>query len=445
MVRAIESVVEAAATRWEVPGLAIGILHDGQVEFGGYGVASLETGQPVVPETLFQIGSISKPFTATLVMTLVEEGRLDLDTPVVTYAPELPLADSVTRAGVTLRHLFTHMAGFLGDRFDDHGAGDDALARAVAAFGDLPQQTELGEVWTYCNAGFDLAGRCVERVLGVPFEVAMRERVFEPLGLERSTYFAAEAIRHPVAVGHVPHPEDGWQVADPWPIPRRSNPAGGITTNVAELLRFAAMHNRDGAIGKTRLLQPESVRMMREVHASGDYGRPWGLGWIVQEIGGRLVLEHGGATNGFKAQLLTIPELDFALAILTNGWLGDATNREITAAALDAYAGLRRPDAAPAIPFDRDHWQPLAGRYSSLIIDIAIDLGPEGLSIVQTWKDPFSGITTVREAVRALPLSPSLLRIEEGPLKGSVIEWFFNDDGSVRFIRMGGRLLFPER
>jgi CubicO group peptidase (beta-lactamase class C family) len=156
-----ETVIQQMA-RWSVPGLAIGLLHQGQVEMSGYGIASVETVQPVVPETLFQIGSISKVFTTTLVMTLVDEDRLDLDQPVITCLPELPLADPAARQGVTLRHLLTHTGGFVGDRFDDHGSGDGALARAIAALGILRQQTPLGETWTYCNAGFDIAGRCVE-------------------------------------------------------------------------------------------------------------------------------------------------------------------------------------------------------------------------------------------------------------------------------------------
>ncbi|GIW04031.1 MAG: hypothetical protein KatS3mg059_0651 [Thermomicrobiales bacterium] len=219
--------------RWQVPGLAIGLYDNGRVETAAYGVAHVETGCAVTPGTLFQIGSISKVFTTTLVMTLVEDGKLDLDIPVVRYVPELPLADETARRTITLRHLLTHMAGFYGDRFDDHGDGDDALAKAVAAFADLPQQTAPGELWTYCNAGFDLAGRAVERVLGMPFEQAMRERVFAPLGLERTTYFAKEAIRHRGGRGARPRARSAGRRRSrtPWPIPRRSNPAGGISSS----------------------------------------------------------------------------------------------------------------------------------------------------------------------------------------------------------------------
>src|SRR5579884_3213973 len=160
----LEGWITAEMARWDVPGLAVGVLRDGCVETRGYGIANLETRAPVGAETVFQVGSISKVFTATLVMTLVEAGKLDLDAPVFGYVPDLTLADMGAARAITLRHLLTHMAGFYGDRFDDHGMGDDALAHAVAAFPTLKQQTAPGELWTYCNAGFDLAGLVIERV-----------------------------------------------------------------------------------------------------------------------------------------------------------------------------------------------------------------------------------------------------------------------------------------
>src|SRR5262249_42642789 len=161
-----------------VPGLALGVLRDGGVQAWGFGVASIETRQPVTPDTLFQVGSITKVFTTTVVMQLVDEGRLELDAPVVTYLPELKLSDDATTRAVTMRHLLTHTAGFYGDRFDDYGVGDDALAKAVAEFAALRQYTPPGESWAYCNTGFQLAGRVIERLTDMTVERAIAERVF---------------------------------------------------------------------------------------------------------------------------------------------------------------------------------------------------------------------------------------------------------------------------
>src|SRR5215216_5252376 len=204
----LRETIESEKARWSVPGLAIGVLDGDDVETAAFGIENLNTGTAVKPETLFQIGSISKIFTTTLIMSLVDEDALDLDRPVIEYIPDLPLADPTARTMITLRHLVTHMGGFFGDRFDDHGRGDDALARTVAAFGDLPQQTAPGELWTYCNAGFDLAGRVAEVVTGRRFEDLIRERIFLPLQLGRATFFPDEAILFSVAAGHVKS-EDG--------------------------------------------------------------------------------------------------------------------------------------------------------------------------------------------------------------------------------------------
>src|SRR5215216_32932 len=162
-----------------IPGVAIGVLDGGEETVRGFGVTSVEHPLDVDGDTLFQIGSITKTFTCTVVMRLVEEGRLDLDAPLRTYLPELRLRDEDVASRVTMRHLLTHTGGWVGDYFDDTGPGDDALGRMCERLVDLPQETPLGELWAYNNAGFYLAGRIVEVVVGRPFEHVLRELVLE--------------------------------------------------------------------------------------------------------------------------------------------------------------------------------------------------------------------------------------------------------------------------
>lgn len=441
MIQELQGTIQEQMARWEVPGLAVGILHEGRTETAGFGIANVETGQPVTAETLFQVGSISKVFTTTLVMTLVEEGKLDLDEPVLTYVPELPLADEMARRTITLRHLLTHMSGFYGDRFDDHGDGDDALARAVAAFADLPQQTAPGELWTYCNAGFDLAGRAVERVLGVPFEQAMRDRVFRPLGMERTTYFAKEAIRHAVAVGHDQELGKPARVAYPWPIPRRSNPAGGVISNVGELLRFARCHLQDGELDGTRVISAESARAMRAQQATADYGRTWGLGWLLRQVGGTTLVEHGGATNGFMARLTTAPERGFAIAVLTNGEYGAPAHGAIAAAALERLGLRSEPPKRVTLP--PEQLARFAGRYSHGLADLTLTVEGNGYRVERVTRNPFSGEERAREPFRLAPISETAFIAEGGELEGAVLEVITRPDGTVRFARFGGRLGHP--
>jgi CubicO group peptidase (beta-lactamase class C family) len=438
----LDPIIQEQMRLWDVPGVAVGILHDGQVEFVGHGVANIETGAPVAPETLFQVGSISKVFTITLLMTLVDEGRVDIEAPIVTYVPELVLADPDARDAITVRHLLTHMGGYYGDRFDPHGEGEDALARAVAAMADLPQQTAPGELWTYCNAGIDLLGRAIENLLEKPFELAMRERVFEPLGLERATYFAHEAILHSVAVGHAGGGPEPVQVVSPWPVPRRTNPAGGVVSNVLELIRFAACHLNDGAIGPMRLISRESAIAMRTIQTEADYGRAWGFGWLMRRLNGAHTVEHGGATNGFTARLVTVPDRTFAIAILTNSDNGGTVHSAIASEALDRFLGLRAASPVP-VELDKAQLERFVGHFRHGLADIEVRLDDQGLVMHRVGHEPFRREDTAYPPARLKPISDSEWLVTEGLFVGAVGELIVNDDGTHRFLRMGGRLGYP--
>ena len=237
--RTLDEVVRDAMAEWQIPGVTVAILHDGKVEPHGYGVISLETDYPTRLDTLFQVGSNSKVFTATLVMRLVEAGLLDLDAPVGRYLPDLTLAEPSAAATITLRQLLSHTSGLEGDRFEETGEGDDALTRYVAGAANWAQVTAPGELWSYCNSGFGIAGRIIEVITGRSFEAAMKARVFDPLGLERSFYFAHEAIVYSAAAGHEQLPgQDAPHVARPYHIRRRAHPAGGIIASAGICLPF---------------------------------------------------------------------------------------------------------------------------------------------------------------------------------------------------------------
>lgn len=438
----LESLVALQVDRWKVPGVAIGILHEGERAYLGYGVTSIETCEPVAPDTLFQIGSISKIFTTTLVLQLCDQGLLDLEVPVVRYVPELGLSDPGVRNHLTLRHLITHRGGFYGDRFDDHGDGDDALALAVRAFHDLPQHAAPGELWAYSNAGFDLAGRAIENVLGMTFEQAMRERIFQPLGMERATYFASDAVLHSVAVGHLDAGPQSIRIAVPFQIPRRANPAGGIICTVSEMIRFAEMHIGDGAYGAARILKPETSRLMRELHTEADFTRRWGLGWSLREINDVRAVEHTGATNGFMGRLCVIPERNFALAIVTNGENGGSVHSAIYSHILQQVVGFRRNPPAP-VTLTHEQLRRFEGHYFTGLADILIELDYSGLVMHRMHIDPFTREITERPPAHLSPISETIFAIEEGPLSGGFGELILNPDGSVRFLRAGGRLGIP--
>ena len=369
----LAAAVQAEAARWNIPGMTAAVLHDGTRERTATGVTNLEHPAPVTPETRFQIGSISKVYTATAVMALVDQGVLDLDTPVWEWVPDLPLQRADAFADLSLRHLLNHTTGFEGDYFFDEGDGDDALAKGIARFGEMRVWSEPSEIMAYCNTGFSLAGRIIELATGTTYEDAIQELIFEPLGMAASSFPSTDLVTVPAASGHTrSSPEDGYAVNRPWELPRFVNAAGGIVSTVDDMLTFAAMHLGDGTVAGSRVLSEDAAREMRVRTSSADaFDDGYGVGWNITHTGGTALVNHGGATNGFRAWLMTVPEHNFAIAILTNSEEGLKASETIERWALRHYLGIERdvPEIIESDPATLDAW---TGRYErhDAIIDI---------------------------------------------------------------------------
>ncbi|MFD0592566.1 serine hydrolase domain-containing protein [Catellatospora coxensis] len=320
-----------------------------------------DTGVVATTDSVFQIGSISKVWTATVALQLADEGLLDLDAPLVQVLPELRLSDADVAKQVTMRHLLTHTSGIDGDVFDDTGRGDDCLEAYTALLAEVAQNHPLGATWSYCNSGFSLAGYVIERLTGGTWDKAMRERLFTPLGLTRTGTLPEEALLHRAAVGHVAGP-DGTQLRAPvWGLPRALGPAGLISSTAADVLAFARMHLTGGlAADGTRVLSADSTAAMAEMHADlpdkHSLGDSWGLGWIRFGWDGARLIGHDGNTIGQAAFLRMLPGQGLAVTMLTNGGnardLYEELYREIFAEL--AGVGMPHPLTPPADPVDAD-------------------------------------------------------------------------------------------
>jgi CubicO group peptidase (beta-lactamase class C family) len=441
----VREAAQAALERLHVPGAAVGVSLDGHHEVAGLGVTNVEHPLPVDEATLFQVGSITKTFTGTLVMRLVEAGRIDLDAPIRRYLPGLRLADDDVARRVTMRHLLTHTGGWEGDYFDDLGLGDDALERMVDALVALPQVRPLGEIWSYNNAGFYIAGRVIELVTGQTFEAAMRELVLEPLGLQASFFFADDVMTRRFAVGHFV--EGGTQkVARPWLVGRAANPAGGLVCSASDLLRYARFHMGDGlAPDGTRLLSAESMALMCARQAAATGRDEIGLTWFLHPLDGARTLGHGGGTNGQVSALEILPERAFAVVVFANGTpAGGDLIRETTKHAFRSFLGIEEPEPQ-AIELRADELAEYEGRYESAMV--SIDLRVEDGRLVE-HETPKGGFPRKDSPPRpALP--PTALAFEErdrvfvpeGMFKGTRAEFLRDAHGSVAWYRAGGRVL----
>lgn len=417
--------VRAAQEEHQVPGVAVGVLEDGAERHEAFGVTSVDNPLEVTPDTRFQIGSISKTFTGTAAMYLVAEGELDLDRPVREYLPELALADADATAQVTMRHLLSHTGGWVGDYFDDTGWGDDAVAQYVTRMRTLPQQTPVGELWAYNNAGFALAGRVIELVTGRRFEDVVRERVLEPLELTSSTYWPWEVMTERFVVGHLAH--DGVvEVARPWPVGRSAHPAGGITSTTRDLLRYARLH----------LDPPAALAPMQEPQAPAAGEGEWvGLTWYGENSFG--TIRHGGGTMGQLSQLVLQPSSGFALAVLTNQSPGGL---QVINAALDA-AGLRKPEPQPVTgaPVER-----YAGTFEAPGSRVILTPSGDGMRVESI---PLGGFPTPDSPPGPKPppaeaffFTDDRWLIGAGPFKGMAGHFICDDAGDVVWLRLGGRL-----
>lgn len=327
---------QAYMKRAHVPGAVVGVFHRGRESVAAFGTTSIEQNIPVTADTLFQIGSNTKPMVATAAMRLVEQGKLNLDIPIRTYLPSFKMRDKSAAQNVTMRQLLTHVAGWQGDYFNNFGAGDDALDRMVKDMRRLEQEAPLGTVYSYNNASFYAAGRVLEAITGKPFEKVIRELVFEPLGMTRSFFFPDdELFLQRLAAGH-DRIKGRNKVSRPWALSRADAPAGGVLSRAHDMLTFARFHMGDGKVNGKRVLKAASLRHMQtpRQHATG---LDWiGLSWFMRTTAkGLKVVLHGGATAGQNSGFWFIPEKKFALIVLTNS--SETVTSNIFNAALQYY------------------------------------------------------------------------------------------------------------
>lgn len=347
-----------------VPGAACGVLLDGEVEVVTFGVANLATGTPVGPGTLFQLGSISKIYTATLVMQAVGAGVVALDEPVRAQLQEFSAADPAATIEITPRHLLTHTSGLEGDHLIDTGWNADALARYVATLAGLGQIHATDEGYSFCNTGYGVVGRLLEVATGEHFDRVLRRRLTRPLGCRATLTLPQHALLHHVAVGHVQQPGGEATRQPRWTLTRSNGPMGGIMAPVGELLDFARLH-LDGGRGPSGadLLPPTAVEaMQRPVVETPVPGESQGLGWTVRRWGECVSLGQDADTFGQRALFRLVPERRFAVCVATNSPAGAPVGPELlTRVAGDlldlaaddlAIPDTTEPGLAPPAAFD---------------------------------------------------------------------------------------------
>ncbi|WP_200306103.1 serine hydrolase domain-containing protein [Streptomyces adelaidensis] len=396
--------LDELARNHHVPGACLAVLVDGEVHELASGLLNSVSGVDMTTDSLFQIGSVSKLFTATLVMQLIDEGRLELDTPVRAVLPEFRLADRVATECVTVRHLLSHTSGIEGAFHPDTGSDADCLRRYVEACAGLGQCHPVGATVSYCHSGYIIAGHVVERITGKDWDAALRERLLDPLGLRDTVTLPGVPHQRRRAFGHMGDPGQPPRI-DRWDLPRSLGPGGGIYTTAADLITFARMHLADGA----GLLSPALTTAMREPQRKVPDG--WtdehrGLGWLLFGWGGRQVYGHAGIGLGQHTFLHVVQDQRIAIALLANGGDAVALHTDLHSELLGELAGLTVPRLdVPAHPPEVDV-APLVGTYRNILSVVRVAADDTGLWAMPVYSSAL-GVSPPRR-IELLPVTSTV-------------------------------------
>lgn len=433
-----------------IPGVALGLIHDGRELLIGHGVTNAEHPLPVDARTLFQIASLTKPFTATALLRLADEGCVDLEAPVTMILPGFRLAVPEWTERVRVQDLVTHVGGWLGDHFFMTPPSRPTLEALVDEFASAPQLFEPGTLWSYNNAGFSVAGRIVEVVTGLPFGKALRELVLDPLGLAHTFLRADEVVTHRVAVPHAVGPQGavvlrggGWQPG--WELQPFDAPAGGLVSCIADLLAWARFQMGDGAAADgTRVLRPETLaRMHTETRPAGCDDDAVGLAWLLHDRGGVRFSGHTGQTAGYLSTIAIQRERRFGLAILANAVVDGGLRRELERCVLRECLGVTHADPAPLA--DPGDLGPFEGRYDHPFAIQRVRRGEAAGELVlesearphdpRRWQPPAPPPVRYRLYAR-----DRLVTVAPPQSSGARAEFGRDARGRVAWLRQGGRI-----
>lgn len=333
----LEARSAAFFTSSRTPGLAVGVWKDGRVIYArGFGIAVDSTRQPVTPQTVFHMASITKTFVAIAVMQLVEQGKVRLDDPVVKHVPYFALKDSSYRR-ITVRQLLSHTAGM--PDVTDYGwdkpqYDDGALERWIRGLKDSTLMSRPGEKWNYSNIGFELLADLVAIVSRDSFERYVQQHILTPAGMRHSTLLMTDVDSAHLAVGH--EWRGGQQRPQTYPYNRRHAGSSTMHSNVEDMLRYGALQANRGTIDGTRILGGAAYDTMWQPQT--DVSRVFagtvalarlrtklplqrvdmGLGWFLFDVNGSQVANHDGEDDGFQSSLMVSADRHVVVVVFAN-------------------------------------------------------------------------------------------------------------------------------
>jgi CubicO group peptidase (beta-lactamase class C family) len=444
----LATLVQDKMREYRIAGVALGVFVDGATTLRGFGVTSIEDPLPISEHTVFPIASISKTFAATALMRLVEQGKVDLRSPVRSYLADFRVQDEAVSREVTVWHLLTHTSGWEG-QVSGPDRGEETLKNFVSTIGGLMQLAPPGAAWSYNNAGFSVAGRVIETVTGTSINAAIRDLVFKPLGLAHAGTTAADFIANRFAVGHFNRGENPPVLQRPF-VPSTSVTAGGVGVCIADLLSYARFHLGDGtAASGDRVLKRETLELMRtaQLHKQST-DDDIGIAWHLRRVGPIRTAAHGGTLGGHILLLELVPDRNFAIGILTNASNGWRLIQDVERAALKSYHGAT---------FATNQAIAHRGLVETLPTVEPLTTQPDPAAYVGRYLRPSNAVVVRGENHRLfvqvvpttgtpqaeMPVSfygPDRAVVTDGPDAGQSIEFIRAPDSRVGWVRVVGRI-----
>ena len=369
----LDGILPAYLDQAQIAGAGVSVVSDGELLTArGYGYSDVEAQEPVDPEeTLFRVGSVSKPFTATAVMQLVEDGQLDLDTDVDEYLDFE--VDKSYDEDLTLRHLLSHTGGFEERVANAMLAGDEEVDLRSVVADDPPEQSyEPGTTPAYSNYGIALAGYIVENTSGTPFNEYVEENVLAPAGMDSST------MEQPLPEELASRFSEGYTTDEEPPVERfeivSDSPAGALTAPVTDMAEFMRVHME--ASEGAGVLEPGTVAQMHEPALGEESlgglagGGQMGLGFFQEERNGSRIVSHGGDTDVFHSEMQIYPEENAGIFItLNSSGNGELVSHSLRLALAEGFADRYFPgeqaDGGEVEPTASEHAAMLEGNYTT--------------------------------------------------------------------------------
>ena len=343
----VDEYVVSLMDAYQIPGVALAIVKDNKIyKAKAYGVRNLKTKDPLTAESIFHMASVSKPFSATAIMQLLERGKIGLNDPLIKYLPYFKL-DGQRYRDITIKQMLTHTSGIPDVRdyeWDKPQFDAGAAERYVRSLVNEKMIAAPGEKFQYSNMAFDVLADVIAKVSGMTFEDYIKENILNPLEMKESD-FLRERIRPELRTSaHVFNLQP--QVSEVYPYNRRHAPSSCLNASVLEMCNWAIANMNKGVFKGRRILEESSYDLLFEPQAKIDQNRSIGLSWFLDRYRGIKTISHGGGDLGYRSYIIMLPEQSLAVIVASNFAATPIGN--LTFGVVDLMLGYEPPN--PTIP-----------------------------------------------------------------------------------------------